>query len=54
MYRARSGECLFTHAMTKIFVLLASENTMRLWNNKGMLLINWEEKKKCIGKDKYL
>ena len=36
MYRARSGECLFTHAITKIFVLLTSENTMRLWNNKGI------------------
>ena len=46
MYRARSGECLFTHAMTKIFVLLTPENTMRLWNNKGIALDKLGRKEK--------
>jgi len=37
MYRTRSRECLFTHTMTKVFVLLTWENTMGLWNNKVAL-----------------
>jgi hypothetical protein len=53
MYRARSRECLFTHTMTKVFVLLTWENTIRLWNNKGVALdtLGRQEKKakKCYG-----
>jgi hypothetical protein len=40
--------------MTKIFVLLTPENTMRLWNNKEIALDKLEEKKKNIEKYKYL
>jgi hypothetical protein len=46
MYRARSRECLFTHTMTKVFVLLTWENTLGCGITKELLLIHWEEKKK--------